>query len=348
MNSSAVQTFYRYLIVMVVVMLALETGLEYRHYRLGYDTPIFGNQTDNSQSSASSRENSKFGPTTDFPFRSEIVAPEKDGKLRIWISSASHAYGGRIPPEHIFPNEICKRLPAPESCQAINGSDNGMSIDGNIRLLRKYAPLYKPDIAVLYQMSMIISEQQKNLTEKSAGTGQTTSNSILDFSPAIKLYESLSLYVHLSDYIGNNIKLQGNLKERLPDSMDEDFEQKILSFIHACRELGIEPVLSTFALSHDLTNINLMSRTEITNFVKYQAYLSPTGWIRTIEHYNELMKEIGNEQHVTVIDVSHALHGKPEYFIDYVHFNAEGHQIVAQAMSEKLAHVLAQESARDI
>ncbi|AUM13602.1 SGNH/GDSL hydrolase family protein [Ketobacter alkanivorans] len=347
MKNSAARTFYQYLIIAVSVMLIIETGLEYRHYRLGYDTPIFGPQPEQSKPTQKNDTVSKYGPAKDFPFRSEIIPTEKNNNLRIWIASASHAYGGRVPPDKIFPNAICERLTPPIPCQSINGSDNGMTIAGNIRLLRKYAPLYQPDYAILYQMSMIISDQQRQLTQGTTSS-QQTSNSIMDFSPAVKLFESLSLYVHLSDYIGNNIKLRGNLKERLPEAMDQDFEENILTFIQACRELHIKPVLTTFALSHDLSNIDEMSRTEITNFVKYQAYLSPTGWIKTINHYNTLMKKIGTEQGVDVIDVGQALNGKPNYFIDYVHFTADGHHIIAQVISDTLNQILAQEPGRDI
>lgn len=346
MNSSAAHTFYRHFALIISIMFALEAVLEYRHYLLGYDTPLFGTLSQQAPPADQSRP-SKFGPTADFPFRSELLPPEKNGHLRLWIASASHAYGGRVPADKIFPNDICARLPSPTQCQSINGSDNGMSIAGNIRLLNQYAPIYQPDYAILYQMSMIISDQQKRLTQGEGG-GSQTSNSIVDFSPAIRLFESLSLYVHLSDYIGNNIKLQGNLKERLPASMDQDFEDKILSFVSACRQLGIQPVLSTFAMSHDLTNIHLMSRTEITNFVKYQAYLSPNGWIKTVSHYNELIKKIGQQQGITVVDIGAALNGKPDYFIDYVHFNEAGHQIVARTIGAALTSILPKESGRDI
>lgn len=333
------------------IILAVETALEFRHYRLGYATPFFGQLPSADSAETAAAENpdtnenmsTQFGPTDEFPFRSEIIQAQRGNEVRVWIASASHAQGGRHPADAIFPNLICLPENLATPCEVINGSKGGMTVKENIEQIEEFSHLYKPDYAILYQMSMIISQQQKQLTQKNTeGPKAKPKKTLVNISPLKTYLQTFSLYVHLSDFIGGNIKLQGALKSNMPDTMVQDFERQIYAFIATCREHNIKPMLATFAASHDVSNIGLMPASERTNFVKYNTYLSPEGWMNTIALYNEKITAIANEEEIPLVDIAQQANGKTQLFDDYVHFNRKGHKTVAITIAQTLSEVFQQ------
>jgi hypothetical protein len=355
MISSPIRIFYFYLISILGFLLITESGLEYRHYNRGYTTRIFGNKVENENLSLDDsladtssikklkNQHIKYGPTDKFPFKSKLIHQKQDDAIRIWIASASHAQGGRIPAKDVFPNLICSFAHLNKTCDVINGSKGGMIVKENIDLLNKHATFYQPDYAVLYQMSMIISGQQKILNGGEVIEDKSTSTGIINSEDLLKIFQSTSIYGHLSDFIGGYIKLSGPLKNSLPDKMDVDFENRILTFIEACRKINVSPVLVTFAASHDKKNINTMPFSKRTEFVKYGAYLSAEGWVNMVSHYNKLLKQIAIKKDVPLIELDRTLNGQQEFFIDFFHFNSQGHIKVATFIGRELKTIISQE-----
>lgn len=350
--TGSVRLFYTYFISIVAILFSIEAALEYRHYNHGYTTPLFGkkevgHQTEEknkaeevipepqAESALSKNNTITYEPIHKFPFDKRIKPDTDNNDLRVWIASASHAVAGRMPVEFVFPNLLCEVLNVNETCYVINGSDGGMSISQNVDMIKEYASTFNPDYAVLYQMSMEIGGQQRRLIEGDARP-EAKNTGVFDFSELIKLYQSLSLYGHLMDYIGGSIKLSGQLKQQLPLEMAKDFKQKIESFVVVCRNNNIEPVLSTFAISHNKNNIDKMRYSARTDFVKFSAYLSPDGWINMVDRYNVIVRGIAAEQNLRLVEIDKILSGKSQYFIDFVHFNKEGHRKVAEAIASQL------------
>lgn len=238
--------------------------------------------------------------------------------------------------ERVFPNKICEKTDWNEGCESINGSKAGMSIENNIELLKSYAE-YQPDYALLYQLSMVVAGQQKMLSQNKGG-GEST-QPIIDFTPASKFLQSLSLYGHLSDFIGGYIKLSGQQKNILPSDMNEEFKRQVLSFITFCRSARIQPVIMTFSASHSVENISNMPFSKQLDFVKYNNYLSPKGWINMVEIYNDLLRNIAKSENVPLVDLALTLNGKTENFIDFVHFNEKGHQAVADYIASEMTRI---------
>lgn len=357
MTANPVRIFYFYLLSILGLFFITETGLEYRHYNRGYTTLIFGNRVANEQFSSSDdgrveassikylgNEHIKYGPTDEFPFKSKLIHEKQDDAIRIWIASASHAEGGRIPAKEVFPNLICGFAHLNKSCDVINGSKGGMIVKENINLLNKHATFYQPDYALLYQMSMIIAGQQKLLN---GGTdvieGNSMNTGIVNPADLFTIFQSTAIYTHLSDFIGGYIKLSGLLKSSLPNEMDVDFENRIQTFIKACRKINVKPVIVTFAASHDKNNINTMPYLRRAEFVKYSAYLSAKGWVNMVSRYNKLLKQIAIKEDVPLIELDSVLNGKQEFFIDFFHFNRQGHVKVATFISRELKSIISHE-----
>jgi|GEM_PF-2362962 len=324
----------------IMLVCLLELALEYRHHKLNYATPIFGQaSTPDTKPTNHNSQGNLYGPTADFPFRSKVVPIGKHKSYHpvIWIASASHAEHIRLPAIKVFPNRICEFMESPISCIAFNGSRAGMSISDNIRLLEKSLSEYKPSIAILYQMSLAIEEQQRILTTRSKSSKSTSfANPLIDFKPISKLFQRTSIHQHLSDYVGGNIKLQASLKGVLPDDSRKQYMSDIRKFVEFCQNNNIVPILTTFATSHSIDNLSEMPRSLKTNFVRYNTYLSPEGWVNSTAALNKSVQTYAATNSISLIDINAVIGGRPEYFVDFVHFNETGHKIIAETISHSL------------
>jgi len=343
-----------YLLYIVVLFFLAEIPLEIRHHSMGYETPIVGNiiSVFNNATKKESRinlenksleknaSNITYGPNLTFPFKSQVINSDSSLGQRIWIASASHAEGGHYPASEIFPNKICDQISYGASCIVINGSKRGMQIHQNIAMLREHYQEYKPDYVVLYQLSMDLVQHQRALATK-LGSGESN-ESMFDkyWAKITAALQSTSLYVHLTDYIGGNIKLQSQLKDEMPKEMLSRFRNSIGEFLEACEELEVIPVLATFAASHDSNNVDNMHFSLQTNFVRLVVYLSPKGWVNSIEEYNDVIREIAAKKGIGLIDIEKELNGKSQYFDDLVHFNKRGHEFVSQIIGGYFDNVL--------
>lgn len=316
----------------LLVLICLELPLEYRHHLLGFKTPLFSlfNNPVQSTNDAKTNKVKVYGPSDNFPFRSLIPGDLREVAAVIWIASASHAEHSHLPVKKIFPNRICEFYKG-DSCFVINGSKAGIGIADDIRLMERYATVYKPKYAILYQQSQQIEAYQ--LESSRRDNEQAVNQSSFEVTTVRKVFQSTSAYQHLTDYIGGNIKLQGLLMDTLPAGYVVQYKKEVMDFVDWCKQHGIIPILTTFASSHQSSNLHEMPQNLKTNFVRYSVYLSPKGWVDTVRLFNNALTEIALNKGVKLIDLALPLSGKPWLFTDFVHFNEDGHKQVAKVLS---------------
>jgi lysophospholipase L1-like esterase len=98
-------------------------------------------------------------------------------------------------------------------------------------------------------------------------------------------------------------------------------------------------MLCTFATSQGERDAERLPRDVRQFMLRYNQYLSPLGWTRTIARFNELIRGIAAEEGVALVDCEHAMTGDARYFRDYVHFTPAGHERMAELITEKLRDI---------
>ncbi len=342
-------------ISILAMLLAIEFGLELRHYLKGY-TPLFfapfvnAKQAYNQENTPASTKTR--GPTPDFPFESPIQRGKKsEDELRIWVASASHAIVGADPGSR-FPDLLCDQISLSHNppCSVLNNSKIGIDLNYSIDNIQRLAHHYQPDVIVLYQMSIDIIQMSHhsmaNDNNEQHNNTQTQSHSIIDLSPIQKLIEHTSAYGHLREYVSGSIAIQAPLLDQLPSKEIEQYRAKLLRFIEATRNAGATPVLTTFAPSHQIKNQDDMPYYTKLTLMRYQQTLSVKGWLNTIKTLNQTIHEISKEQSVDLIDIEQSMSGQAHNYLDFVHFNIEGHRAAAKVMATGLKNIVAANNTR--
>lgn len=129
------------------------------------------------------------------------------------------------------------------------------------------------------------------------------------------------------------------LAETAADRYVRGFEERIRQLVKVSKANGIQPVLVTQPLLagggiDDVTGVDL-SR------VRVNPNANGKMWWECMEVYNDVTRRVGRENGVTVVDLGRELPKSSRMFYDFIHFNAEGAQQVANIIYTDLCPVLA-------
>jgi len=327
---------FKIIIYIAIILTVLEVALEYRAYKKGWDTSLFGFK----QREISTSTQSIFGPTESFPFRSPIVPPEKNNKIyRIWLSSSSYGEDVYIPADKIFAYLLGKGISKQTSheVQVLNASKAGFTIKNNIKDLKENGEKWKPDVVVLYQMSNDITEFSKRFL---GGLNTTTDsneiqNKLIDVQykkSVTKIFENTTLYSNVKSIITPKITKARLLSETNGKDAEKEFRVRVNEFIEVAKKLGARVVLCTFSISYDEQYFENPPSNIVNNLLRFNRYLSYKGWVETVKSYNNIIREIAIEKNIGLIDISKMLTGKHKYFRDFIHFTSDGHNLVSSYM----------------
>jgi lysophospholipase L1-like esterase len=62
--------------------------------------------------------------------------------------------------------------------------------------------------------------------------------------------------------------------------------------------------------------------------------------IRLDTVYNDIMRQVAAQHHVTLVDGAGALNAQPSVFIDYCHFNEDGHRRIGELLADRVSVML--------
>lgn len=315
-------------------LLAGEFALEVRAAFRGFDSMIVGRLWPSASEPAGG---SLFGPTQDFPFRSRFVERgEKEG-VWIWLASSSYAADDNFTPDAAFPGLMAVELEGLTGHRviALNASAGGKSIQANVEDLRRDGPSWRPDIAVLYQLTNDLYGLAP-LYPNTGGESSVESASLVhrQANQLERVYESSTIFAQLSANFIPRILRHARLPERLAPEADSAFEARVVTFIDAARDLGALPVLATVATR--FSSSEGPSRLDEQWTLRWNPSLSTNGYVSLVSRWNEILREVAAEEQVLVVDVAGAVSGTDEYFTDPVHFTAAGHAAVAEVLASHL------------
>ncbi len=319
-----------------------ELGLEVRAKQRGWESILFGLTTSVQSVPQQGQEDSEFGPTANFPFRSRVIPLErKSGNHRYWVASSSHAEDIYLPPSMTFP-DILERLlkEAGGDVAVLNASRAGIDIPENGNDLKRWGEQWRPDIVILYQMSMTISSIAKRTLAGTRAQGAPALNHAAKAVGPItwvnRLVEMTTIYANVKGQISARIGANRVLANDLGLQGEQEFSAMLQDFIDITRATGSVPVLTTFATSNTRKHLAVFPKDIALGLFKYSSFLSVEGWVTSVERLNAVIRRVAAQEGIMLIDVEGAVAGRPEFFRDFVHFTPAGHDAVARTMRDAL------------
>ena len=125
----------------------------------------------------------------------------------------------------------------------------------------------------------------------------------------------------------------------VPEEHLEVFRNELLTLIAQLRNRGVEPVLGTHAtrFANPPTDDD---RRMLMVWRKFYPILSEEGFLDMERRANAIVRQVGRDLNVTVIDAAAELSGQTRYFADFSHFTTEGAERMGSLLARGVAPVL--------
>ena len=304
-------------------LLLLETGLEIRARNRGYETLLFG--ADPHEWVAS---HPGYGPSEAWPFRSRL--PDGNALARVWLASGSYLDDARIAPDLNGASLLDAYLGS--AVLVVNNSRAGWDIRRNTLTLLQEPEATLPLVAVLYQLTNDLTSIAETTEELALPDKQAISLS----DRVTGLVQKTTLYAHLQNQITCRLLQAQVLSDGLGDESAARFEDRVRYFIEACHSRGVTPVVATLGRSYGGVDPTMLRDDERQHMFLFVNRLSPLGWLRTIQAWNDILRQIAAEEGVLLIDMDRAMSGNRTYFRDFTHFTPKGHRFFSEQVGQVL------------
>lgn len=151
-----------------------------------------------------------------------------------------------------------------------------------------------------------------------------------------------NIYALIRDSIGNqSVTRISNDKNEFRDientemevgNVSAQFRSALLSFIQICKSWNIEPILMT-----QMNRINLMDSLFAKSYLgSPNLPLTRKSFVRLHEDFNEVIRKVGMDNNVLVIDLDAELSDNPNYIYDSIHLSNPGSDEAARLIAESL------------
>lgn len=132
-------------------------------------------------------------------------------------------------------------------------------------------------------------------------------------------------------------KVRGRTIEVHPDQLVPEFTLNLQTFINICRARGITPVLMTMPSrlkdDPDALIARLMKGLEVQQGISYRDFKG------AFDRFNQVIREVGARNQVSVVDLARDIPQEKEYMSDVAHYTPAGSRLVAQKIAAALRPV---------
>jgi hypothetical protein len=136
-----------------------------------------------------------------------------------------------------------------------------------------------------------------------------------------------------------------HLKRGIGSLARRDYETAIAHLNVAVRSRGMFSELARvyLAKAYEATG-DKVKATEAAIAPSIYSSFSGGTLIRLDTDYNDIMRQVAAEKNVALVDAAQALEDHPSYFIDFCHFDADGHRLLGQLLADRIAEILSRRS----
>jgi len=265
-----------------------------------------------------------------------------------------------ITEEKTWPAELGNRLGKSFHKVWINNAGmNGHSTFAHIVLMKELVANLQPKVVLFLVGENDLAKGRLEEFDAENIKGRIIFSSIKGFLKSVSAYsEVVALGVNLyrnytanqAGLIHSNIDLEKVGYLKVPRDVEEQyvagssepyigsFATRLKRLIDISREADIEPVFITQPLLvgdavDDVTKVDLAA-------IKVDETRNGQMWWKLLEVYNDVIRKVGHDNNVLIIDLAKQLPKSSRYFYDYVHYTNEGAEIVTDIIFRSLSPML--------
>ncbi len=273
----------------------------------------------------------------------ELADPKPAGVVRLAFLGASTTFCAEVSSnEATWPSLVAealrRRFPS-RPIDFVNAGVPGYTVERSlVNLERRVAPL-KPDVIVIYHATNDLSGELRALA---AGHG-------IDVAPPEASW--LARRSLLWNLVSKNLtvlvaqwRADSGTSEYVPierAALGKEFRSGLERLVEAAKRTGAEVAVVTFSTHMRAAQEGKARNRAMQSAVLYMPGMSFDGLVEAFGRYNEIIRQVAQEENVMLIGDDDRIPGDPLHFVDSVHFTDAG----SRAQAERVAGALAEHRA---
>jgi hypothetical protein len=275
--------------------------------------------------------------------------PAADPCRRILFIGGSETFGIPEAKDGAYTDDFRRNLPERGCTQVFNGAIAGMTAYSMVGYFRGWAYRVRPTMVVVYPSTHFYLSTEAPGPRPPAPSKRTSTderNGNFGMLAQSRLFARLRNALEIPSFIQRKREqrwieadVAGKPSDwmfaQVPTERLELFREHLRTLIEAFRSSGAEPVLVTHAVSASMPlAARDVSRTEAMRVWMPRATAAVIGEFPY--RANEVIRQVGAQDAVRVVDAAAILAGRQELFVDLVHFSEAGRQTMGRMLAAEL------------
>jgi lysophospholipase L1-like esterase len=277
-----------------------------------------------------------------FGFRGpEIAETLLSGKTRVMILGASETFGLYETEGKEYPAQLAARLP---DVEVVNAAMAGITLGTMKRYWESYASRFSPAVVLIYPSPIFYLDEEPPSRWGGSGTPPAEPRFESRFAGRVKdtlrkvgWVRWLRLEYALREQTHG--RADDWLFRKPPQDRLDEFRADLEALVTAVQARGAHPVLVTHAV-----RVTSPPRSEDLMDLREMRLTARRATEETIAAFEvaaaQVVRDIGRERGILVIDAAEALGGERKLFADLSHFTDKGAAAMADLLAERVAREL--------
>jgi lysophospholipase L1-like esterase len=269
----------------------------------------------------------------------EIMIPKPRGRIRLAFLGASTTFCAEVSSDlAVWPNLVVDRLRTrfPEvDFDYVNGAVPGYTVQSSRKNLQHRIGKLDPDVVVIYHATNDLSQEVRRLAE-AQGLSSAGNNRSSWLAQHLRLWELAEKNLRVIAAKRGAESDHGRVvldKVRLGNEFRKDLGELVEMAGRENRRVAV----ATFSTRlRPEQSADEMKQAAVSALV-YMPFMSLDGLLFGYARYNEIIRDVTREQKAVLIEGENDIPGDAAHFVDSVHFNDAGSQMMAERVFRSLS-----------
>jgi lysophospholipase L1-like esterase len=210
----------------------------------------------------------------------------------------------------------------------LNGAVPGYTLEASTAQLTEHIAPFNPDVVIVYQVGTDISAHARR--QFAADAGSTKPRSVTKFMQETSLLFNL---IRVNAAALSSKLMPQRRHDRLDERGVREYAKRLARVVGIGKEHNWRVVLCTCPRAFGDRTAPTDEYALAASALAHNPALSLTGLNDAFDRYNEAVRRVANETGVTLVDLDQIVPRRRAYFVDALHLNDLGHQLVGEAIA---------------
>ena len=266
----------------------------------------------------------------------ELAVPKPAGTIRIAFLGESTVFSEfSTSNETTWPYLVWRKLQdiwPTQRFDFFNAAGAGYRVQDTLRALQYRVQPFQPDVIVIQHAPMDLYSDSEALAKKQGLTAGHAKPGYLETHSVLYRLLKKNIQIRLRSQQAES----GRHLEFDPATLSQGFHRRLAELVERARQVAPVVVLVTVPTKARWDQSPQQRLRNASASLFYASWLGPDGFLKGMDEYNRVVREVAREQSVLLVDLDDSIPADDQDFYDTVHYRDPGSELVAQQVAQAM------------